>query len=178
MTNAANSAAKSSAVLIVLGFDDQQKPRGARFVAANPDLVRKAAAAMDLEVYEVAPTSDLAEVVKALPVGKVHGKGTGFVPVIEQELYSEVLVTLAYTEDGPTGDQADPLVAQGLPGTWDEIAPGHLVVAQETLEYGWWEAIVIARDGDKFALRYRDYPKLPKFVRPRSAIALMSPPTS
>jgi len=178
MTTTAKSAGKSSAVLVVLGFDDQQKPRGARFVAANPDLVRKAAAAMDLEVYEVAPSSDLAAAAKDLPVGKVHGKGTGFVPVIEQDLYSEIVVALAPTaQDGPTGDQANPPIAQGLPRTWDEIAPGHLVVAQETLEYGWWEAIVIARDGDKFTLRYRDYPKLPKFVRPRSAIALMSPPT-
>jgi len=67
---------------------------------------------------------------------------------------------------------------QGLPRTWDEIAPGHLVVAQEPPEYGWWEAVVIARDGDKVTLRYRDYPGLPKFVRHRSAIALMSPPTS
>ena len=29
--------------LIVLGFDEQQKPRGARFVDAKPDLVTKAA---------------------------------------------------------------------------------------------------------------------------------------
>src|SRR5271166_3273108 len=162
MTTTAKSAAKSSAVLVVLGFDDQQNPRGARFVAANPDLVRKAAAAMDLEVYEVAPSSDLAAAAKDLPIGKVHGKGTGFVPVIGQDLYSEIVVALAPTaQDGPTGDQANPPIAQGLPRTWDEIAPGHLVVAHETLEYGWWEAIVIARDGDRFTLRYRDYPKLP-----------------
>ena len=66
-------------------------------------------------------------------------------------------------------------VATGLPRTWEEIAPGHLVIAQEALDYGWWEAIVIGRDGDMFTLRFRDYPKLPKFVRHRSAIALMSP---
>jgi len=168
ITTTTKPAAKSSVVLIVLGFDDAQKPRGARFVGADPDLVRKAAAALGLEVYDVAPSSDLAAVAKALPVGKVHGKGTGFVPVIEQGLYSEVLVALAI-KIRDRDDQADPPVAQGLPRTWDEIAPGHLVVAQETLEYGWWEAIVIARDGDKFTLRYRDYPKLPKFVRPRSA---------
>ena len=45
---------------------------------------------------------------------------------------------------------------------------------QEALDYGWWEAIVISRD--MFTLRFRDYPKLPKFVRHRNAIALMSPP--
>ena len=42
-------------------------------------------------------------------------------------------------------------VATGLPWTWDEIAPGHLVIAQEALDYGWWEAIVIGRNGDIFA---------------------------
>jgi len=154
MNTATKPSAKSSTVLIVLGFDEQN-PRGARFVAADPDLVRKAAAGMGLQVYEVPPSSDLAAAVKALPVGKVHGKGTGFVPVIEPHLYSEVLVALA-TKIRDSDDQADPPVAQGLPRTWDEIAPGHLVVAQETLEYGWWEAIVIARTGDSFTLRYRD----------------------
>jgi hypothetical protein len=40
------------------------------------------------------------------------------------------------------------------------------------------EAIVIDRKDDMFTLRFRrfrDYPKLPKFFRHRSAIALMSP---
>ena len=69
-------------------------------------------------------------------------------------------------------------VARGLPRSWDEIAAGHLVVAQESLEYGWWEAIVLERKGDSFTLQYRDYPHLPKFVRHRSAIALMCPPTA
>jgi hypothetical protein len=69
-----------------------------------------------------------------------------------------------------------PPVATGLPRTWDDIAPGHLVIAQEALEYGWWEAIVIGRNADMFTLRFRDYPKLPKFVRHRNAIALISPP--
>jgi hypothetical protein len=73
-------------------------------------------------------------------------------------------------------DQDELPVATGLPRTWDEIAPGHLVIAQEALDYGWWEAVVIGRDGDMFTLRFRDYPKLPKFVRHRNAIALMSPP--
>ncbi len=38
--------------LIVLGYDDQQKPRGARFVDGKPDLVTKAADLMDLKVYQ------------------------------------------------------------------------------------------------------------------------------
>jgi hypothetical protein len=35
---------------------------------------------------------------------------------------------------------------------------------------------VIDRTDDMFTLRFRDYPKLPKFVRHRAAVALMSPP--
>ena len=62
----------------------------------------------------------------------------------------------------------------GSAQTWDEIGPGHLVIAQETLEYSWWEAIVIERNGDMLTLRFRDYPKLPKFVRHRKAVALIS----
>ena len=68
-------------------------------------------------------------------------------------------------------------IARSLPRSWGEIAAGHLVVAQESLEYGWWEAIVLARNGETFTLQYRDYPHLPKFVRHRSGIALMCPAT-
>ena len=61
------------------------------------------------------------------------------------------------------------------PGLWDEIGPGHLVIAQESLEYGWWEAIVLDRKDNVFTLRYRDFPSLPKFFRDRFGIALMYP---
>ena len=30
------------------------------------------------------------------------------------------------------------------PASWDDIRVGHLVIAQESLEEGWWEAIVVA----------------------------------
>lgn len=55
--------------------------------------------------------------------------------------------------------------ARGLPKSWGEIAAGHLVIAQASLEYGWWEAVVLARNGDTFTLQYRDYPHLAKFFR-------------
>src|SRR5437667_4196364 len=56
-----------------------------------------------------------------------------------------------------------------------EIAPGHLVIAQESLANGWCEAIVLDRKGHMLTLRFRDYPGLPKFFRHRTAVALMSP---
>ena len=150
--------------------------QAARFLAADAELVAKAAELMDLKVYQAA-TEDLAALAKKLPVGRLYSNGRGFVPNVRQSLYSEIIVALAVEPQAAIGkNQDEPPVATGLPRTWDELAPGHLVIAQETLEYGWWEAIVIARTGDMLTLRFRDYPKLPKFVRHRNAIALMSPP--
>jgi hypothetical protein len=164
--------------LLVLGFDEQQKPCGARFVGAKPDLVAKAAQLMGLEVYKTT-SPDVAEVAKKLPVGQLYATGRAFVPNVRQTLYSEVLVALSAEPQqaavGPDDDKASTPVARGLPGTWDEIAPGHLVIAQESLANGWWEAIVLDCKDDMLTLRFRDYPRLPRFFRHRTAVALMSP---
>jgi hypothetical protein len=163
--------------LLVLGFDEQQKPCGARFVDAKPELVAKAAQLMGLKVYK--PSSpEAAEVAKKLPVGQLYATGRAFVPHVRQSLYSEVIVALAGEPQQAavgTDDDAGTPVARGLPRTWDEIAPGHLVIAQESLANGWWEAIVLDRNDDMLTLRFRDYPRLPHFFRHRTAIALMSP---
>jgi len=167
--------AAASPPLIVLGFDEQQKPRGARFVDGKPDLVIKAADLMGFKVYQ-ANLSDVAEVAKKLPLGRLYANGRGFVPNIRQSLYTEVVAALALepqTALTKNGDKDGLPAARGLPRSWDDIATGHLVIAQEALEYGWHEAIVLDRKGDTFILQYRDYPHLPKFVRHRSAIALM-----
>jgi hypothetical protein len=162
--------------LIVLGYDDQHKPRGARFQGVDAKLVATAAKAMSLNVYE-ASTEDLAALAKKLPVGRLYSNGKGFVPNVRQTLYSEFIATLAHEPQAPLakdGEPPLPVIASGLPKSWDEIAPGHLVVAQENLEYGWWEAIVLDRNGDMLTLRFRDYPKLPRFVRHKAAVALIS----
>jgi hypothetical protein len=171
--------AANGTALIVLGYDDQQKPRGARFDHDKPDLVTKAAELMGLKVYQ-ATSEDVADIAKKLPVGRLYANGRGFVPNIRQELYSEVLATLALEPEAALSLETDKdslPAARGLPRTWDEIAPGHLVIAQESLDNGWWEAIIIDRKDDVFTLRFRDYPQLPKFFRHRSSIALMGPPS-
>jgi hypothetical protein len=174
--SSAMPAAVASPTLIVLGFDEQQKPRGARFVDAKPDLVTKAADLLGFKVYE-AGSEDVAEYAKKLPLGRLYANGRGFVPNIRQSLYSDLVVVLGQEPDAALSRNSNGLpAALGLPRSWDELAPGHLVIAQEALEYGWWEAIVLARKGDTFTLLYRDYAHLPKFVRHRSGIALMSPP--
>jgi hypothetical protein len=172
----ASSHSGPSVPLIVLGYDDQHKPHGARFHGADAKLVTEAAQAMGLNVYEAA-NEDLAALAKKLPTGRLYSNGKGFVPNIRQNLYSALIANLAQAPQAALAkdDEAPlPQVASGLPRSWDEIAPGHLVIAQETLEYGWWEAIVLDRNGDMLSLRFRDYPKLPRFVRHRSAVALIS----
>jgi hypothetical protein len=172
-------ADNGAAALIVLGYDDQQKPRGARFVDAKPDLVAKTAELMNLKVYQTT-SEDVATIAQKLPVGRLYANGRGFVPNIRQDLYSDLVVALALEPEAalsPANDKDNLPAARGLPRAWDEVGPGHLVIAQESLDYGWWEAIIIDRKDDVFTLRYRDYPKLPKFFRHRSSIALMGPPS-
>jgi hypothetical protein len=175
--SSAAAGTAASPTLIVLGFDDQQKPRGARFVDAKPDLVTKVADLLGFKVYE-ASSEDVAEIAKKLPLGRLYANGRGFVPNVRQSLYSDLVVVLGQEPDAALSRNGNGLpAALGLPRSWDEIGPGHLVIAQEALEYGWWKAIVLDRQGDTFILQYRDYPHLPKFVRHRSGIAMMSPPT-
>jgi hypothetical protein len=68
-----------------------------------------------------------------------------------------------------------PPLASGLPQNWESIAAGNMVLADEGPGEGWWEAIVISRDNEILTLRYRDYPKAPKFERHISTIGLINP---
>jgi len=161
--------------LIVLGFDEEQKPRGARFVDGKPDLIIKAADLMGFKFYQ-AILPDVADVAKKLPLGRLYANGRGFVPNIRQSLYTDVAAELVWAPQtllSKNGDKNSLPAARGLPRSWDDIAAGHLVIAQESLEYGWWEAIVLDRTGDTFILQYRDSPHLPKFARHHTGVALM-----
>jgi hypothetical protein len=76
-TTKANTAVKpsaSSAPLIVLGYDETQKPRAARFPATDAGLVAKAAQLMDLKVYATT-TDELVALAKKLPEGRLYGNG-------------------------------------------------------------------------------------------------------
>ena len=101
--------------LIVLGYDEQQKPRAARFAKADGELVAKAAQLMDLKVYE-ATSDELASLAKKLPVGRLYSNGRGFVPHVRQSLYSQVIVALAPEPQAAIGKgDEQPPVASGLP---------------------------------------------------------------
>src|ERR1700722_5345368 len=169
-------------ITVLFGTDEHGKPRAAWFKAANPELITKAATAMKLQLLRPVTASQI-ELAKKLPVGRIHANGTGFVPPIRGDLYSELKLaaepsqppgTTAST-DASSAAAAPAAPGQGLPKDWDSIEVGHLVIAQENMIDGWWEAIVIATDNEMLTLKWRDYPKVPTVTRHRTAVALVKP---
>ena len=168
----AKPAKPAAKIYILFGTDEYAKPRAARFSTTDPEPLAEASEALHLRIVEVAG-EDLAEIAPRLPAGRLHASGRGLVPYIKGDLYFDLaLATLIDREPAANPDPSP----QDLPRGWDEVAPGHLVIVKETVEAGWWEAVVVERNGDLLTERYRDYPKYPNLVRHRSAVALISPP--
>jgi hypothetical protein len=155
---------------VLLGADEYAKPRAARFTGEDRTLLAKAAEAMHLRLIEITGT-DVAEIAALLPPGRLHANGKGLVPYVKGDLYNDLMCTTLATEaPRPNPDPAP----KDLPRTWDDLAPGHLVIVKESLEMGWWEAVVVERTGDLVTVKYRDYPQYPAMVRHRSVVALIS----
>jgi hypothetical protein len=121
----------------------------------------------------------LADLAKKLPTGRLYATGRGFVPPVSRNLYGKILEQLKLAGQpvpGPTDQAAAEQPAPGLPATWGEIAVGHLVIARDSsVDDGWWEAIVVARDGDMLTLKWRDYPLQANAVQHTGAVALLKP---
>jgi hypothetical protein len=75
------------------------------------------------------------------------------------------VVTAATT----TGPAATPPV----PKSWNEIRVGSLVIAHESPDDGWWEAVVTEVHADVLTLRWRDYPPMAAITRNRKEVALL-----
>jgi hypothetical protein len=154
---------------IMLGADEYAKPRAARFSGEDPALLAKAAETMHMRLVEITEP-EVAEIAARLPAGRLHANGKGLVPYVKGDVYTELMCTALTSK--PPQPNPDP-APQDLPRSWDDLAPGHLVIAKESLELGWWEAVVVERTGDLVTVRYRDYPQYPPLVRHRSVIALI-----
>ena len=184
--------------LFVLGLDENGKPRGARFAELKDNI---ASAAVDLNcrvlINQPETVSDIA---MKLPVGRIYASGKAFIPNIRRELYDKISEAARIAEKSdaeietgaaeqsavvkPPIDQADSALAEarcvspvtsGLPRSWETIGVGHMVVFHESPDDGWWEGIVINREGDLLTLRLRDFPKQGTFVRHINTVALVNP---
>jgi hypothetical protein len=177
----------------VFGLDANNKPVGARFPTSETK-VFEVVKARKLDSHP-AYNDEWAALGMQLPVGRIYARGKAFIPNIPQALYNKLRAALEEYERShggppatvapttepkkgtakPATEASAAPVASGYPKTWEEIAPGHLVLAQESLPEGWWEAIVVSRDKDILTLRYRDYPRAQKISRHVATIALLNP---
>jgi hypothetical protein len=173
--------------LVLFGVDGRGKAKAARFGKEHAGLAMKAASQLQLQVLS-SNDPEVAEIAARLPVGRVHATGRTFVPFIRRDLYDQLLAAAngnlhqppAPPANGTSGNDAGSPPSRSspkLPRTWQEIGVGDLVVAQESLEDGWYEAIVVDANGDMFSLRWRNYPRQRQFVRHRLRLGLLYPGT-
>jgi hypothetical protein len=172
-----------AAVAVVLfGVDETGKPKAATFEEKQASLATTAAQQMQLQIAPITNPA-LAEIAAQLPVGRIYSNGRGLVPYVRRDLYAK-LITAAGQNLAPGqspastggGSSSDSKGGSGhRPRDWDEIGPGDVVLDQEDLTEGWYAVIVVARKGDILTLRYRDYPRSPKFSEHRLTVALLYP---
>jgi hypothetical protein len=169
--------------VVLFGIDSRGKPKGARFGKQHASLAMKAATQLQLNVLA---SSDprVAEIAARLPIGRVHATGRTFVPFIRRDLYDKLVAAAANGDAHPTsppnGSSGASSSTPGgsaphLPPNWQSIAIGDLVVANQSQEDGWYEAIVVEQSDDMFTLRWRDYPRERRLVRHRLRLGLLYP---
>ena len=176
----------SSAVPVVLfGLDDHGKPKAARFPENQADLATKAAGLLKLHVLPIVGAS-ISDLAGRVPAGRIHANGRGFVPYIRRDLYAKLVAAAdspsqgdhASTRAAAASRPAKPASQNGqgdLPKNWDEIAPGHVVIALDEPGEGWYETIVVETSGDMLTLRWRDYPRERRITRHRLSVGLLYP---
>jgi hypothetical protein len=177
----------SPAVPVVLfGLDEHGKPKAARFPETQADLATKAAGLLKLQVLPIIGPS-ISDLAGHLPAGRIHANGRGFVPFIRRDLYAKLVAAadgsspahtptdnvVAASASNPSASQQN--AAGDRPKNWDEIATGHVVVAQDTPTDGWYEAVVVEKSGEMFTLRWRDYPRERRITRHRLSLGLLYP---
>ena len=118
-------AVHSTAPLIVLGYDENQKPRAAPISRRRRlSFVTKAAQLMDLKVYAAA-TDNLAALAKKLPEGRLPtATAAASCLTSGKACIAKIIVTLAGEPKAAVGkDQDEGLrLRPATPGPWDQIS--------------------------------------------------------
>ncbi len=178
-------------IIVVLGVDVDHKPHGSRFEERDAPFVQRAAELMGFHVIHVAPENqELHALAAGLPLGKIFATGRAFVPFVSRVAFDKLAtlvdgglrvepraaasplpvhrVAAMFTEDA--ADAANEL--------WAKIEVGTVILAAADPElYGqsWWEAVVVAIDGDDLTLRWVEDPTEEPFEVPRRDVGLRHP---
>ena len=178
--------ADPAVAVVLFGMDAIGKPKAARFGDTEAKLATKVAEQMRLQVLPIAHPV-VAEIAAQLPAGRVHARGRGVVPHVPADLYAKLVSAAAAASHDPPAQRPPNAPPSGTPpsgtgdgGThrpknWDDIAAGHSVLAQESHEEGWYDAVVVERSGELAVLRWRQWPRDRRFTRHYRALALLCP---
>ncbi len=126
-------------------------------------LLTRMAKGMGMRMAVPFATHQLAVTAK-LPKGDVHATGLKRRPQIALDLYEKLNALVGGETDSISTTQ---------PKSWDEVEPGNLVVAQDSLTDGWWPAVVIKRHENNLVLKWRDFPGQGEAIRDVNSVALL-----
>lgn len=182
---ATGRGAKATLTMVLLGRDAKGRPHAAAFGGNDEDRAVVAAAQMGLAAVKLR-SKEASAIANKLPRGKLFKSGSALVPFVGRPAFDQLVATLPKDEQTKIAAQA-PLAGAGLtappippkdrisaPPDWSKIVFGSLVLAQESLDDGWFEAIVVEVKGDDlFMLRWRDYPDAEPIARKRHTLALL-----
>lgn len=176
------ATASAAPIIIVYGPSEDGRPRAGRFTNKDVSAAIKAAAAMEMKVFEAKDDHGRALAAK-MPAGRLSKTGRGFVPYIRKELHEQLLTLVPKGDAKPTRyvaavtktDTAT-IKSPKLPLGWDKIEPGTLVIAQDDdPRDGWWQAVVVEAKGTMITLRWQNRTERKPFTRHRYNVALINP---
>jgi hypothetical protein len=173
--NKANGSQPPSKTIVLFGLSDDGKPQAGVFPEAKSSVVKKAAKQLRLKAVRLS-AKQLAALGTEIPPGRLYANRRSIIPTVKRDVHEKLIqfaksVGGAGEDRGSSGNQSMPPPA-GFPQDWASIAPGHQVIVQCSLPDGWWECIVIKREGEMLTVRYRDYPKEDPFTVHYGAVAL------
>ena len=175
--------------VVVYGLDEQRRARAGKFPPEQATEACKQATVLNL-VCKPLEGPKLVTSATTLPAGDLTKSGLEIVPPVSRAIYERLLSAVATSSQatgGPSKGRKPEAVGEGpaapapRPATWQDIAAGAFVLAQDDeatvgSDDGWFEAHVLEAAGDdQFKLRFRDYPEEGVVVRRRNQLALLPP---
>jgi hypothetical protein len=167
-------------IIVVLGVDVDHRPHASRFDERDAPFVERAAELMGFHVIRVAPDNmELYGVAAGLPLGKIFATGRAFVPFVNRARFDKLAALVE--GEAPVYRMAEMVTIDALNTAnelWAKIEVGTIVLAAADPDlYGpsWWEAVVVAVDGDDLTLRWMEDPTELPFEVSRREVGLHHP---